>query len=105
MKSLKGVPIGLKANMSKEQMRLHLQVIRKQWIESGYEFVDYAIQSKCRPLIIGFYWNRFPEASKRLSEVLQELQIDAGDWRAIHQKEPAKKAETSNKANFLEQFK
>jgi len=76
-KSLKGRSIGLKANMSKEEMKNHLLSKLKEWQEEGFseEEVMQAIISKCKPLGLtsNFYWNRYPKASQRLREVFEEL--------------------------------
>ncbi len=72
---LKGRPIGLHANMSVEEMQNHLIKIKQLWLAEGYskEEVDNAILSKCRPLLIGFYWRNYPESCRKLSEALQNL--------------------------------
>ena len=77
-KSLRGRPIGLKANMTKEEMKFHLLKIKQQWKEEGFseEEVNNAIISKCKPLVYGFYWHRFPYASQTLEEVLNELGLE-----------------------------
>mgnify|MGYP001627171657 CR=1 FL=1 len=78
--TLRGRPIGLKAWMSKDQMKAHLTRIRQQWLAEGFsesEVTD-AILSKCHPLLVGYYWARFPEASERLAEALKELGYPVG---------------------------
>ena len=79
-KTLKGRPIGLKASMSKEEMKNHLLKKLKEWVEEGFseEEVKQAIYNKCKPLglVSNFYWNRYPEASQRLREVWEELNWD-----------------------------
>lgn len=78
--ALRGRSIGLKATMSKEQMKAHLIWIRKVWMAEGFseEEVTSAILAKVHPLLNGYYWTRFPESSKRLAEVLQELGYPVG---------------------------
>jgi len=76
-KTLKGRPIGLKASMTKEEMKNHLLNKLKEWMEEGFteEEVKQAIYNKCKPLGLtsNFYWSRYPEASQRLREVWEEL--------------------------------
>ena len=76
-KTLKGRPIGLKASMTKEEMKNHLLSKLKEWQEEGFteEEVKQAIYTKCKPLGLtsNFYWSRYPEASQRLREVFEEL--------------------------------
>lgn len=80
MRTLKGRPIGLKAFMSKEQMKKHLIKIREEWLAEGFSEneVTNAILSKAHPLLVGYYWARFPEASERLAEALRELGYPVG---------------------------
>lgn len=80
MRSLKGRPIGLKAFMSKEQMKKHLIKVREEWLAEGFSEneVTNAILSKVHPLLVGYYWARFPESSERLAEVLRELGYPVG---------------------------
>ena len=73
--SLRGRSIGLKASMSEAEMEKHLVETRKQWLSEGHlesEVIN-AILSKTRPLICGYYWARYPDASLRLSEVMKKL--------------------------------
>jgi len=76
-KSLKGRPIGLKASMSKEEMKNHLLKIKQLWSREGFseEEVMTAIINKCKPLGLSssFYWNRYPDACQRLRETFEEL--------------------------------
>ena len=76
-KSLKGRPIGLKASMSKEEMKNHLLKIKQLWSREGFseEEVMAAIINKCKPLGLSssFYWNRYPDACQRLRETFEEL--------------------------------
>lgn len=80
MPILHGRPIGLKAWMSKEQMKEHLIKIRTKWLSEGFgeSEVTNAILSKCHPLLAGYYWARYPDASERLAQALQELGYPAG---------------------------
>lgn len=80
MHSLRGRPIGLKAFMSKEQMKKHLIKLREEWLAEGFSEneVTNAILSKVHPLLVGYYWARFPESSERLAEVLRELGYPVG---------------------------
>ena len=76
-KSLKGRPIGLRASMSKEEMKSHLLKIKLLWSREGFseEEVMTAIINKCKPLGLSssFYWNRYPDACQRLRETFEEL--------------------------------
>ncbi|MEW6769951.1 MAG: hypothetical protein AB1330_00975 [Bacillota bacterium] len=76
---LKGRPIGLKAFMSKEQMKKHLIKVREEWLAEGFSEAEVtnAVLSKCHPLLVGYYWARFPESSERLAEALRELGYSA----------------------------
>lgn len=75
--TLKGRPIGLKASMSKEEMKNHLLTKLRNWKQEGFseEEVKQAIYTKCKPLGLtsNFYWRKHPEASQRLKEVFKEL--------------------------------
>jgi len=77
-KTLKGRPIGLKASMTKEEMKNHLIVKKQEWLEEGFteEEVLEAIWVKCKPLglVSNFYWNRYPESSERLRLAFEELE-------------------------------
>ena len=79
-KILKGRPIGLKASMSKEEMKNHLLKKLKEWMEEGFseEEVKQAIYNKCKPLGLtsSFYWSRYPAACQRLREAWKELNWD-----------------------------
>jgi len=77
MKALKGRPIGLKAYMSKEQMKKHLLKIKEEWQKEGFsesEVIN-AIYIKCKPLglVSNFYWKRYPEAAENLRQAWKEL--------------------------------
>jgi len=104
---LKGRPIGLSIYMSTEQMKEHLQRIKEEW-EKEYdeEEVRDAIIAKCRPLVMGFYWHRYPDACERLAKVLEELGYNIA---TKIQKSQKKKRSSSKKIEFngkslLEQF-
>ena len=77
-KTLKGRPIGLKASMTKEEMKNHLIAKKQEWLEEGFteEEVLEAIWVKCKPLglVSNFYWNRYPESSDRLRLAFEELE-------------------------------
>jgi TPP-dependent trihydroxycyclohexane-1,2-dione (THcHDO) dehydratase len=73
--ALRGRSIGLKASMNDAEMEKHLSEIRSNWEAEGHSKQDVinAILAKARPLIIGFYWARFPDSSERLSRVMKKL--------------------------------
>ncbi|MCD6124316.1 hypothetical protein J7J62_03995 [bacterium] len=77
MKTLKGRPIGLKAYMTKDQMKRHLLKIKEKWEKEGFtkNQVINAIYTKCKPLglVSNFYWKRYPEAAENLRQAWKEL--------------------------------
>ena len=74
---LKGRPIGLKANMTKEEMKNHLLSKLQEWQKEGLSEIEVknAIYSKCKPLGLtsNFYWSRYPESAERLRQAWDEL--------------------------------
>ncbi len=74
---LKGEPIGLKVYMNKKEMKEQLQKKIKEWENIGISAseIAQAIISKCKPLIYGYYWSKYPESCKRLAGILNEMKF------------------------------
>ena len=110
-KTLKRRPIGLKASMTKEEMKNHLLNKLKEWQEEGFseEEVKQAIYTKCKPLGLtsNFYWSRYPEASQRLREVWEELKSYFDSMKKLRQalKNPKNEEKIREiQKDFLKQF-
>jgi len=107
MLNLKGVPIGLKAYMDHKEMKEHLMNKIKTWEKKGFSHneVKQAIITKCRPLVYGYYWHRYPDASQTLHKVLMELNIPIETKLPKEPKISANKKRKSRKTgDFIEQF-
>lgn len=103
---LKGRPIGLHASMNKEAMKKHLERVSQEWQAEGFSEseVRNAILAKCHPLIVGFYWHRYPQASKTLAEVLRELGYPADYTPKRASSQPKVKPQVKPTSNLMEQF-
>jgi len=107
MLNLKGVPIGLKAYMDQKEMKDHLVNKMKEWQKQGFSDneVKQAIITKCRPLVYGYYWHRYPDASQTLHKVLMELNMPIETKLPKKTKTSANRKRKSRKTNnFIEQF-
>lgn len=121
---LRGRPIGLKANMTKEEMKNHLIKKLEEWQKEGYtkEEVKQAIYSKCKPLGLtsNFYWAKYPGSAERLRQAWRELNWNIAETyqdsfnklgnilktltNKNKGKEEKKEKINTNNNNFLNQF-
>ena len=107
MLNLKGIPIGLKAYMDHKEMKTHLINKIEEWQKKGFSDneVKQAIITKCRPLVYGYYWHRYPDASQTLHKVLIELNIPIETKPSKAPTNRKSKSRRKSKDNdFLKQF-
>ncbi|RLI96269.1 MAG: hypothetical protein DRP00_05550 [Candidatus Aenigmatarchaeota archaeon] len=99
---LKGLPIGLKAWMDKDEMREVLERDLREWRKLATEAeVREAIYRKTLPLLNGYYWKRYPEARETLRQVLVEMKIGKGEQTLRKKKQSRKKVKG---IDYLSQF-
>ena len=107
MKTLRGRPIGLTANMSTDQMYFQLCRNFSSWLQEGFteEEIIAAIISKARPLINGYYWKRYPEARERCRKALELFLSHRGKKVSLKPKSPKPSPRSeAGKGDLFNQF-
>jgi len=74
MNTLRGRPINLKATMTEAEMLAQIKENEKNWLAEGFSLAEIknAMAAKMRPLAVGFYWHRYPEAQERINRVAEK---------------------------------